>query len=173
MIPDDIHISYKFIECVVQGGAAYLPALIYPVRRRMYILLFKLLVICMCLPVPYRWVEYWLFVLCSMYPLVVGSHMVGNMFNKIWVHEDMLFHKGGVCDTHENSGISCSISYIGYTGQCNLHNTCFGLLWVWYTPGGSMYRISYLIFKESIFTLIRSYWPSLSNKGLIKSCSPN
>ena len=38
---------------------------------------------------------------------VVGSHMLEHMVNKVWAHEDMLFHKGRVCDTHENSGISC------------------------------------------------------------------
>ena len=40
------------------------------------------------------------------------------------------------CDTHENLGISCSISYMNYIGQCDLINTCFRLLQVWYTPGG-------------------------------------
>ena len=52
------------------------------------------------------------------------------------------------------SGISTVFSYIG---QCDLLNTCFGLLHVWYTPGGSMCRICHLTSKESIFTLIRSY----------------
>ena len=40
-----------------------------------------------------------------------------------------------LCDTHENSGISCSISYMSYIGQCDLYNTCFRLLQVWCTPG--------------------------------------
>ena len=52
------------------------------------------------------------------------------------------------------SGISTVFSYIG---QCDLLNTCCGLLHVWYTPGGSMCRICHLTSKESIFTLIRSY----------------
>ena len=30
--------------------------------------------------------------------------MVEHMVNKIRAHEDMLFHKGGVCDIYENSG---------------------------------------------------------------------
>ena len=68
-----------------------------------------------------------------MYPLVVESHMVGHMVNKILVHEDMLFHKGGVCDTQENSRISCHISYMSYIGQCDLINTCFRLPQIWYT----------------------------------------
>ena len=97
------------------------------------------------------------FGLYTMYPLVVGSHMVGHMVNKIWVHEDMLFHKGVVCDTHENSEISCGISYMNYIGQCDLINTCFRLLQVWYTPGGSVYRICHLTSKKSTFTLIGSY----------------
>ena len=89
------------------------------------------LFVCACLCPIGEWnIGY--FGLCTVYPLVVGSHMVGHMFNKIWVHEDMIFHKGGVCDTQENSGISCSISYISYIGQCELINTCFGLLQVWY-----------------------------------------
>ena len=46
---------------------------------------------------------------------------------------------------------------LSYIGQCDLHNTCFGLLQVWYTPGGSVCGICYLTSKESIFTLIRSY----------------
>ena len=61
------------------------------------------------------------------------------------------------CDTHENSGISCSISYISYIGQCDLINTCFGLLQVWYTLGGSVCRICHLTSKEFIFILIGSY----------------
>ena len=68
------------------------------------------------------------FGLYTVYPHVVGSNMLEYMFNKIGVHEDMLFHKGGVCDTHENSGNSCSISFISYIGQCDLNNICFGLL---------------------------------------------
>ena len=68
----------------------------------------------------------------------------------------MLFHKGEYV-THMKfrvaSGISTVLSYIG---QCDLHNTCFGLTQVWYTPEGSMCRISYLTFKESIFNLIKS-----------------
>ena len=51
------------------------------------------------------------------------------------------------------SGISIDSSYIG---QCDLINTCFGLLHVLYTPGGSMCRICSLTSKESIFTSIRS-----------------
>ena len=39
------------------------------------------------------------------------------------------------CDTHENLGISCSISYMCYIGQCDLNNTFFRLLQVWCTPG--------------------------------------
>ena len=42
--------SYKACVCVVQGGAVKLPALTYPVRRRMYILLFRCrLFVCACL----------------------------------------------------------------------------------------------------------------------------
>ena len=52
------------------------------------------------------------------------------------------------------SGISTDFSYIG---QCNLINTCFGLLQVWYTPGGSICRICHVTSMESILTLIRSY----------------
>ena len=69
------------------------------------------------------------------------------------------------CDTYENSGISCNISYIG---QCDHINTCFRLLWVWYTPWGSMCRIWPLTSKESIFSLIGSYWSTVSNGGLIR-----
>ena len=115
----------------------------------------------------------WYFGLYTVYPLVVGSHRVRHMVNKLWAHEDMLFHKRGVCDTHENSGISCGISYMSYIGQCDLINTCFRLPWVWYTLGGSMCRICHLTSKESIFTLIGSYWPTLSNWGLISSHWPN
>ena len=63
------------------------------------------------------------------------------------------------CDTHENSGISCSISYMSYLGQCDLINTCIGLLRVWHTLENSMCKICHLTSKESIFTLIGSYWP--------------
>ena len=41
----------------------------------------------------------------------------------------------GNCDTHENSGISCCISYMCYIAQCDLINTCFRLPQVWYIPG--------------------------------------
>ena len=42
--------SYKACVCVAQGGAVKLLALTYPVRRRMYILLFKFrLSVCACL----------------------------------------------------------------------------------------------------------------------------
>ena len=42
-----------------------------------------------------------------------------------------------LCDTHKNSGISCSFSYINYIGQFDLNNNCCsGLPQVWYTPGG-------------------------------------
>ena len=34
------------------------------------------------------------FGLYTVYPHVVGSNMLEYMFNKIGVHEDMLFHKG-------------------------------------------------------------------------------
>ena len=71
--------AIKLVFCVVQGGAVKLPALIYPVRRRMHILLFK-----------------------SISYLYVLGH---------------------------------SIICISYIGQCDLINICFGLLWVWYTPG--------------------------------------
>ena len=52
------------------------------------------------------------------------------------------------------SGIFTVLSYIGH---CDLHSTYFGLPQVWFNPGGCMCRICYLISKESIFTLIRSY----------------
>ena len=52
-----------------------------------------------------------------MCPLVVGSHMVGHMCDQTWVHDDMLFHKGEVCDTYEIqgriSGISGSYTKLG------------------------------------------------------------
>ena len=32
-----------------------------------------------------------------------------------------------ICDIHENSGISCSISYMCYVDLCDLINTCFRL----------------------------------------------
>ena len=48
-------------------------------------------------------------------------------------------------------GISEILSDFSYIGQCDLINTCFGLLHVWYTPGGSMCRICSLTSKESIF----------------------
>ena len=36
--------------------------------------------------------------------VVVGNHMVMHMYDKTWVHEDMLFYKRGVCDTYEIQG---------------------------------------------------------------------
>ena len=63
---------------------------------------------------------------------------------------------------------SYSISYISYIGQCDLINTCFRLLWVWHTSGSQWCRICYLDSRKFIFTLIRSYWPSLSNGDLIR-----
>ena len=48
----------------------------------------------------------------------------------LWVEQAFL------CDTHENSEISCSISYVNYIGQFDLNNICFGLPQVWYIPGG-------------------------------------
>ena len=50
-------------------------------------------------------------------------------------HEGMLFHKRGVCDTHEIQkfqGIVC----FRYIGQSDLHITYYGLPHVWYIPGG-------------------------------------
>ena len=38
--------------------------------------------------------------------------------------------------THEIQGISGISSDFSYIGQCDLINTCFGLLHVRYTPGG-------------------------------------
>ena len=63
----------------------------------------------------------------------------------------MLSHMGAVCDTHENSGILCGISYMKDIGQCDLINTCFKLPQVWYTPGkqhvwnklGDFYKIDF------------------------------
>ena len=63
------------------------------------------------------------------------------------------------------SGIFTVLIYIG---QCDLYNTCFGLPQVWGYPWGNTCRICYLTSKESIFTLIRSYLPTLSNRGLIR-----
>ena len=100
-----------------------------------FFLIYRLFVCAFLCPIGDWYFGY--FCLCTVYPLVVGSHMVEHMVNKIWAHEDMLFHKGGVCDMHENSGISCSISYISYVGQCDLLNTCFGLPQAWYTPGAA------------------------------------
>ena len=69
--------------CVVQGGAVKLPALTYPVRRRRYILLFKFrLFVCASLcPIDDMYLVN--FVLYNVYPPVVGSHMVGHMFNNL------------------------------------------------------------------------------------------
>ena len=69
----------------------------------MYIL-FTILVICticMCLPVPIGDWYFGYFGLC-MFPHVVESHMLEHIVNMVWAHEDMLPHKGGVCDTHED-----------------------------------------------------------------------
>ena len=54
--------------------------------------------------------------------------------------------------------VSGNCTVLSYIGQCDLHNTCFGLPCKYGIPlGGSVCRICYLTSKESIFTLIRSY----------------
>ena len=45
-----------------------------------------------CAPIVDLYLGY--FGLCIVYPLVVGSHMVGQIANKMCAHEDMPFHKG-------------------------------------------------------------------------------
>ena len=37
--------------------------------------------------------------------------------------------------THMTFRVVSGISVLCYIGQCDLHNTCFGLLGVWYIPG--------------------------------------
>ena len=80
-----------------------------------------------------------------------------KLMDSLQKHTHSEYYCKNKCDTHENSGISCSITYMCYIGQCDLINTCFGLLQVWYSPGGSMWKICYLTSKESILTLIGSY----------------
>ena len=103
------------------------------------------------------------------------QNLVPNMWQVVFANVSIegLVVDSDVCDTHENSGIWCSICYISYIGQCDLNNTCFGLLQVWYTPGGSMCRIWPLTSEEPMFTSVGSYWPTFSNGGLIGSCWPN
>ena len=50
-----------------------------------------------------------------------------DRYDETCAHEDMLFHKGRVCDTHEIQGISGISIDFSYIGQCDLINTCFGL----------------------------------------------
>ena len=41
-----------------------------------------------------------------------------------------------ICDTYEIQGSFRDFTVLSYIGQCDLHNTCFGLPQVWYTPVG-------------------------------------
>ena len=84
--------------------------------------------------------HYWLFVCTIVYVLLVPNSWLVILVNfgyiycvsswgfettwwDTWLivkaHEDMLSHKGGVCDTHENTGISCCIRYMCYIVQCD------------------------------------------------------
>ena len=69
----------------------------------------------------------------------------------------------------EKPGNFISLSNIG---QSDLHITYYGLLHVWYTPGGNMCRVCYPTSKESNCTLSGSCWPILSTGVLIRSCWP-
>ena len=53
------------------------------------------------------------------------------------VHMRTCFYIMGEYVTHMKfRGISGILSDFSYIGQCDLINTWFGLLHVWYTPGG-------------------------------------
>ena len=84
-----------------------------------------------------------------------NAHEVLSDIHNI-LHRQPYFFFQFYCDTLENSGISCNISYICSIGQCDLIN----MFWVTTSmvyPGGSMCRICHLTSKQFIFTLIGSY----------------
>ena len=59
--------------------------------------------------------------------LEMAGHLVVTLVERLYRAAVDSYHGLNMCDTHENSGISCSISCISYVGQCDLINTCFEL----------------------------------------------
>ena len=70
------------------------------------------------------------------------------------VLEPDLFRK---CDTHEIQGKSRELHGLSYLGHSDLYITNYGILHVWYIPGGSWCRVCYPFSKESKCTLTGSH----------------
>ena len=70
-----------------------------------------------------------------MYHFVEGNHMVGHMYDETWAHEDMLFHKGGVCDTWNSREFQgFQVVLVVRSIWPNLNN--FDITQAGYIPGG-------------------------------------